>query len=221
MRTVSITRPSPVPSTYFTNGSTALSWTLRTSSAGTAPAACAAAAAPRLTDDVARTGSPRWTIATIFRASARLTAIASARADGVIACRARGSGADTTANPSSEPASALGFLRESRRDMMTSSRMVRVNPRQLSETASSSPGNVLARPGVAGEETRMTTRLAFLRCGVAGLAIASLVACGDNSRAPGPHLVAKTTQLVQYDSCRALERDIEDMLISEVEAYID
>ncbi|MFN0247958.1 MAG: beta-propeller domain-containing protein [Kofleriaceae bacterium] len=54
-----------------------------------------------------------------------------------------------------------------------------------------------------------------------GLALAAgTVACTDND-APGGHVLAKTTQLVQYDSCSALETDLEDMLIREAWVNID
>ncbi len=50
--------------------------------------------------------------------------------------------------------------------------------------------------------------------------VAAGAACGDNI-GPGGRLVAKTTQLVQYNTCSALETDLEDQLIRETHAAID
>ncbi len=46
------------------------------------------------------------------------------------------------------------------------------------------------------------------------------VACSDDDR-PTDRVLAKTTQLVQYQTCSALESDLEAMLIREVSASID
>lgn len=47
----------------------------------------------------------------------------------------------------------------------------------------------------------------------------ALAACGDNIK--GEHIVAKTTQLTQYQTCESLEADLEDMLIRDVHGQID
>jgi len=71
----------------------------------------------------------------------------------------------------------------------------------------------------------MTSTLASLRPWIrlspALTAALALAACGDNDRPDRLHLVSSTTQLVQYDSCGALERDLKQMLKDEVDAEID
>src|SRR5688500_2148545 len=48
-----------------------------------------------------------------------------------------------------------------------------------------------------------------------------LVACADDLDGPGEHIVAKTTQLVQYANCNELETDLKNMVIYEIWAEID
>ncbi len=67
----------------------------------------------------------------------------------------------------------------------------------------------------------MRVRLALPRslvtsAAVAALAVAALPGCADDGPA-----VARTTQLIQYQSCGALERDLEDMMIADIWAQID
>ena len=47
-----------------------------------------------------------------------------------------------------------------------------------------------------------------------------LAACTD-SDAPTDHVQARTTQLVEYSSCSALETDLKQMVIHELDADID
>lgn len=56
--------------------------------------------------------------------------------------------------------------------------------------------------------------LAVALCGV------GLIACTDGGNS-GPHLVSRTTALVQYQSCADLERDLKQVITEEVEADID
>ncbi|HEX5060759.1 MAG TPA: beta-propeller domain-containing protein [Kofleriaceae bacterium] len=49
----------------------------------------------------------------------------------------------------------------------------------------------------------------------------ALSACSDDLDGPGEHPIAKTTQLVQYQSCSALETDLKNMVIYEIWADID
>jgi Beta propeller domain len=55
--------------------------------------------------------------------------------------------------------------------------------------------------------------------GAALLAAAGLAACTDDR--PSGHLAQTTTQLTQYDSCSALEADLKEMLIGEVDTDIE
>ena len=48
-----------------------------------------------------------------------------------------------------------------------------------------------------------------------------LSACFGDDDGPGSHEVATTTRLIQYSACSELEADMNDVLIREVEAYID
>ncbi|MGE0549255.1 MAG: beta-propeller domain-containing protein [Kofleriaceae bacterium] len=56
------------------------------------------------------------------------------------------------------------------------------------------------------------------RIGMASLAIA---ACSDEFGPPDDHLLARTTELVQYSTCNELEYDLETMLIREAWASIE
>jgi hypothetical protein len=86
IRTASNRAPSGASSRYFTNGSIALAVSATTASPGTCPAAATACAATRRTAEPATTGSPRWTAATILRASASdASGTAPARSSGVTA----------------------------------------------------------------------------------------------------------------------------------------
>jgi Beta propeller domain len=51
--------------------------------------------------------------------------------------------------------------------------------------------------------------------------VLALAACGDQDDRPSGRLQAETTQLVQYDSCSALERDLKASLIRETWASIE
>ena len=66
----------------------------------------------------------------------------------------------------------------------------------------------------------MTRRLA--RCSqLAVFALLVAAGCTDDSDAPEDHVSAKTTTLIQYNSCSELELDLESMLIRETWANID
>ena len=56
------------------------------------------------------------------------------------------------------------------------------------------------------------------KLGTLGLAL-SLAACNDGSH-PGP-ISSEETSLVTYQTCDALEADLKDMLVEEVEAHFD
>ena len=56
---------------------------------------------------------------------------------------------------------------------------------------------------------------------LAAFASLAVGACADPDGPPEPHQVAKTTALVQYASCQALETDLESMLIYEAWTNID
>ena len=49
----------------------------------------------------------------------------------------------------------------------------------------------------------------------------AFAACSDDLDGPGDHVVAKTTQLVQYASCTDLETDLKRMVTCEICADID
>lgn len=53
------------------------------------------------------------------------------------------------------------------------------------------------------------------------VALLALSACTDDDGAPTDRLLARTTALVHYETCAALETDLEDMLIRELSASID
>ncbi len=53
------------------------------------------------------------------------------------------------------------------------------------------------------------------------LAVLALAACTDDDDGPKDHALAKTTQLVQYESCSALEADLKQMVTYEIYADID
>jgi len=53
------------------------------------------------------------------------------------------------------------------------------------------------------------------------LPIAVLAACTSSSDAPPDHVLARTTSLVQYQSCDDLEADLKSMVIHELDADID
>jgi hypothetical protein len=53
------------------------------------------------------------------------------------------------------------------------------------------------------------------------LLLFALAACSDDLDGPGEHLVARSTQLVQYASCNELEADLKDMVIHEIWADIE
>jgi len=62
----------------------------------------------------------------------------------------------------------------------------------------------------------MSTRALLL----AALGSLAMVACASDDRPPG-HVLARNTQLVQYQTCGQLEADLEEMLIREIAASID
>src|SRR5688500_3511265 len=68
---------------------------------------------------------------------------------------------------------------------------------------------LLSRSGM-----RLTT--AFLP-----LSFLAVAACSDDLDGPGDHVIAKTTQLVQYNSCSELETDLKQMVTYEIWADID
>src|SRR5262245_20882841 len=53
------------------------------------------------------------------------------------------------------------------------------------------------------------------------LSLLALSACSDDLDGPGEHVIAKTTQLVQYASCSDLETDMKRMVTFEIWADID
>jgi hypothetical protein len=53
------------------------------------------------------------------------------------------------------------------------------------------------------------------------LSFLALAACSDDLDGPGDHVIAKTTQLVQYNSCSELETDLKQMVTYEIWADID
>ncbi len=53
------------------------------------------------------------------------------------------------------------------------------------------------------------------------LALIAAAACSSDDDGPGDRILAKTTQLVQYGSCNALEADLKQMVIYEIFADID
>jgi hypothetical protein len=53
------------------------------------------------------------------------------------------------------------------------------------------------------------------------LSLLAFSACSDDLDGPGEHVIAKTTQLVQYQSCAELEADLKQMVTFEVWADID
>jgi len=61
----------------------------------------------------------------------------------------------------------------------------------------------------------------FTCSALAALTLAVVSACTDDLDLPGDHVLSETTQLVQYQSCSQLERDLEDQLIREVWVNID
>ncbi|CAN5914997.1 hypothetical protein BH11MYX2_BH11MYX2_08370 [soil metagenome] len=65
---------------------------------------------------------------------------------------------------------------------------------------------------------RLPTTLSLLALSTLAVGIPS---CNDDSDRPGGHLNAKTTALVQYDSCSALESDLKQMLTYEAWADIE
>ena len=60
-----------------------------------------------------------------------------------------------------------------------------------------------------------------LRAAVLPLSLFALSACSDALAGPGDHVIAKTTQLVQYASCADLETDLKQMVTYEIWADID
>ena len=60
-----------------------------------------------------------------------------------------------------------------------------------------------------------------LSAAVVPLSLFALAACSDDLDGPGEHLLARSTQLVQYASCDALEADLKDMVIHEIWADIE
>src|SRR5829696_520719 len=53
------------------------------------------------------------------------------------------------------------------------------------------------------------------------LSLFALAACSDDLDGPGGHVLARSTQLVQYASCNALEADLKNMVVYEIWADID
>src|SRR6185312_11342186 len=60
-----------------------------------------------------------------------------------------------------------------------------------------------------------------LTTAVIPLSLLAFAACSDDLDGPGEHVVAKTTQLVQYASCTDLETDMKRMVTYEIWADID
>lgn len=60
-----------------------------------------------------------------------------------------------------------------------------------------------------------------LTAAVLPLSLLALSACSDDLDGPGDHVVAKSTQLVQYNSCSELEADLKQMVTYEIWADID
>ncbi len=61
--------------------------------------------------------------------------------------------------------------------------------------------------------TRLVTAISLVVLTVSG--------CGDDFDGPDDHQLSQTTQLVQYDSCGDLERDLKSVLVHEAWAYIE
>jgi hypothetical protein len=70
------------------------------------------------------------------------------------------------------------------------------------------------------EETPMIGRDFFWRAAL-GLSAAALAACGDSDDREREHLRSLTTELVQYETCRDLERELKAMVVDEVETSLD
>ena len=60
-----------------------------------------------------------------------------------------------------------------------------------------------------------------LSTAVVPLSLFALAACSDELAGPGDHILARSTQLVQYASCSELETDLKDMVIYQIWADIE
>jgi hypothetical protein len=60
-----------------------------------------------------------------------------------------------------------------------------------------------------------------LSTAIVPLSLFALAACSDDFDGPGEHILARSTQLVQYESCNELEADLKNMVIHEIWADIE